>query len=236
MSERLRQSLSALMDDAADDLELGRILRAMDEGDSELREAWSRYHLVGAVMRGQDSVASQRTLTLDEMLEREARHDPVGAAGIGSVNDTQPAAAPRSRPWRAVASFAMAASVTAVAVVGWQWQGSPAEGPAVASSSQSATGNVQGSRAQLTEVPEWSGRSSAVMPASQAPNEPLVLERSLRQGASVDATASHWGAVDVAGSSQSVEFYILQHAEKNALHSGSGMMPFARMASFEGAP
>lgn len=34
---------------------------------------------------------------------------------------------------------------------------------------------------------------------------------------------------------QQVEAYIIRHAEHNALHSRSGMMPFARMAAFDGA-
>ena len=59
MTERLRESLSALMDDEADDLELGRVLRAMEAGDDEVRETWSRYQLVSAVMSGMPMTASE---------------------------------------------------------------------------------------------------------------------------------------------------------------------------------
>lgn len=249
MSERLRQSLSALMDDAADDLELGRILRAMDEDDPELRETWSRYHMVSAVMRGQDALVSQRTLTLDEMLEQSEERRKLAGESPASLN-AEPAPERRGtaavassqwpRPWRAMASFAVAASVTAVAVVGWQWQAAPGDAPTVAASGEAQ--EVRGeSRTQLGQLPSWADQSAGVMPAAQVPGEPLVLERTLRQQSAPfggQATAGNWGAVEAvpaAGRMPSVELYLLQHAEKNALHSGSGMMPFARMAAFEGA-
>lgn len=50
MNDRLRESVSALMDDAGDDLEMRRLLAAM-ETDGELRGKWHRYHVISAVMR-----------------------------------------------------------------------------------------------------------------------------------------------------------------------------------------
>ena len=44
--EALQESLSALMDNEADELELRRVLAACGE-DAEMRAAWSRYQLVG---------------------------------------------------------------------------------------------------------------------------------------------------------------------------------------------
>ena len=52
MSEMMRESLSALMDDEANELELERVL-AKVAGDPELRQAWVRYNLVRAVAGGQ---------------------------------------------------------------------------------------------------------------------------------------------------------------------------------------
>lgn len=56
MTEKLHQSLSAVMDAADDDLELPRLLNAMQsssELQKELSEKWRRYHLVQGVMRGE---------------------------------------------------------------------------------------------------------------------------------------------------------------------------------------
>lgn len=125
MSERLRESLSALMDDEADDLELGRILRAMDSGEEDLAGTWSRYQLVSAVLKGQAGTVGLRPLALDfaaadaELVADGTDHG-VGtenlAAGAGETSRE------RGRGRRAFGSFAVAASITAVAVVAWQWQ------------------------------------------------------------------------------------------------------------------
>lgn len=51
MSEKLRESLSATVDDEADEFELRRVLDEMEK-DERLRDTWERYHLIGALMRG----------------------------------------------------------------------------------------------------------------------------------------------------------------------------------------
>lgn len=50
MSEKLRESLSATVDDEADEFELRRVLDEMEK-DDELRGTWERFHLIGAVLR-----------------------------------------------------------------------------------------------------------------------------------------------------------------------------------------
>ena len=46
--EALQESLSAVMDNEADELELRRVLNAFD--DAETRDTWSRYQVARAVM------------------------------------------------------------------------------------------------------------------------------------------------------------------------------------------
>lgn len=55
MTEQLHQSLSSVMDAAGDDLELPRLLKAMQaspELEQQLGEKWRRYHLVRGVIQG----------------------------------------------------------------------------------------------------------------------------------------------------------------------------------------
>lgn len=54
MDERLKQSISALMDDEVNELELQRILTQLD--DDEVSDVWQRYHRVRDVMRGESFV------------------------------------------------------------------------------------------------------------------------------------------------------------------------------------
>lgn len=56
MTEKLHQSLSSVMDGAGDDLELPRLLNAMQassEVRQELSEKWRRYHLAQGILRGE---------------------------------------------------------------------------------------------------------------------------------------------------------------------------------------
>ncbi len=52
MEQRLRESLSALMDDETNELELERLLKSVGT-DDELRGTWVRYNAVRAVVAGQ---------------------------------------------------------------------------------------------------------------------------------------------------------------------------------------
>jgi sigma-E factor negative regulatory protein RseA len=51
-AQPLAESLSALVDNQASELELMRILKASEQ-DPELKSAWGRYQLVGSVLRGE---------------------------------------------------------------------------------------------------------------------------------------------------------------------------------------
>lgn len=128
MSETLRESLSALLDGEANELEFERVLSRIS-GDEELRTAWVRYNLA------RDCLAGHRVQRLDVDISTAV------SAAIGSDQRTRKAADRASLPqrlWRPVASFAVAASVAATVVIGGQQlaqvsERDPYEGPLVAS-------------------------------------------------------------------------------------------------------
>ena len=98
--ETLQESLSAVMDNEADELELRRVLAASD--DAELRGTWSRYQLARAVMH-------------KELLE--PRLDIAAAVSAALADEALPAKAVRG-PWRTLGRVAVAASVTLAVLVG----------------------------------------------------------------------------------------------------------------------
>jgi sigma-E factor negative regulatory protein RseA len=232
MSERLRESLSALMDDEADDLELGRILRAMDSGEADLAATWSRYQLVSAVLKGHPGSVGLRPLALDLTA---ADVEPAGGSadgvdGVGNGSPAAGAARERGHARRALGSFAVAASITAVAVVGWQWQTD-----AEAESAPVAAG------ASMVTAPA-TAPSSSMLPALRAADQRGLLQASEQARVGMDPPRSRPSpAVPMAADTverdlrQQVEAYMVRHAEHNAFHSRSGMMPFARMAAFDGS-
>lgn len=108
MTERLRESLSALMDDEANELELERVLSQIGE-DDELRSTWVRYNAARAAVTAQPVV----NLNLDISRRVSAAIAAEAAAGSSGTSAWQ-------RLLRPVGSFAVAASVTAIVVFGGQ--------------------------------------------------------------------------------------------------------------------
>lgn len=116
MTEQLRESLSALMDDEANELELERILSRIGD-DSELRNTWVRYHAVRTVAQGLPPQALGWDIS----------------SGVRAAIDEQPNSTTPGR-WqrmlRPLGGFAVAASVAATVVVGGQqWYQAAGTGP-----------------------------------------------------------------------------------------------------------
>ena len=103
MSEKMRESLSALMDNEANELELQRVLKQVGE-DAELRQAWVRYNAARTAMTGQ--ATQQISLDISARVSAAIREE--ARPGL------------RDRLLRPVASFAVAASVAATVVIGGQ--------------------------------------------------------------------------------------------------------------------
>lgn len=99
--EALQESLSALMDNEADELELRRVLAACGE-DAEMRAAWSRYQLARSVMHREPVLPK-----LD-----------IAAAVSAALAEEAAPAQPRRNPWRNVGRVAVAASVTLAVLAG----------------------------------------------------------------------------------------------------------------------
>ena len=97
--EALQESLSAVMDNEADELELRRVLAASEDG--ELRGTWSRYQVARAAMH--------RELLVPQL-------DIASAVSAALADEAIPA---RKTPiWRSVGRVAVAASVTVAVLAG----------------------------------------------------------------------------------------------------------------------
>lgn len=112
------EHLSALVDDEAGDFERRRMLDELST-DEDDRQRWSRYHLIGDIMRGDTPPAIDTGFA--------AR---VSAAIAEETMEEAPATHRMSRMAKPVAGFAMAASVAVATVLGVQGFMSPEEGAA----------------------------------------------------------------------------------------------------------
>jgi sigma-E factor negative regulatory protein RseA len=109
MSETMRESLSALLDDEANELEIERILSKITE-DAELRQTWVRYSAVRSVVSGQQTALHGLDISGSVRQAIAADDERAGDQADGGFK----------RFLRPVASFAVAASVAATVVIGGQ--------------------------------------------------------------------------------------------------------------------
>ncbi|MDD2051547.1 RseA family anti-sigma factor [Pseudomonas putida] len=98
--EALQESLSAVMDNEADELELRRVLNAFD--DVETRDTWARYQIARAAMH--------KDLLLPRL-------DIASAVSAALAEEAVPAKVSRG-PWRSLGRLAVAASVTVAVLAG----------------------------------------------------------------------------------------------------------------------
>lgn len=116
MTEKAKESLSALMDNESDELEFQRILSASE--DEGLRGTWRRYHITRSVMREGNINTEFASIDISRQVSaallEESSHKPAFRV---------------QKYFRPVASFAIAASVAAVVVMSGQWLNSSGQTP-----------------------------------------------------------------------------------------------------------
>jgi sigma-E factor negative regulatory protein RseA len=164
MSDRLRESVSALVDGEADELELRRLLASDDE---VVRTAWRDFHVVRDSISGVDMRFAQ--FDISQRVQAALADEIISAPSL------------TARWWRPVASFAVAASVATVVAVGARHFNSDIGGEAIAQTptvspviaSSTAAGRVYPAPMQpvVGNVPVSATMTSPLQPVSLDPDQ-----------------------------------------------------------------
>ena len=209
MTKPNSESLSALLDDEAGELDLQRALNSIDKDEAALA-TWQRYNLISASMRNE----------LNEFADVDLSGRIRQALGTQAAS---PVAAYRDyKAWlKPFASVAVAASVTAVILTSTQLfnaVSNPAVGPSTPEA-LAVNGNVSPVVAGAQSV-GFGGKASLVpvQPQAVIAGGPELAER---------VTADEMAR-------QRLQIYLRNHAENAALNTSSGMLPLARTAIVEG--
>jgi negative regulator of sigma E activity len=125
MDDKMKETISALIDNEASEIELQRVLSRVS--DAELNEVWSSYYKIRDVIQG-----DQRSMvSIDVRAGVMAAIENEMPAGAEQINDTTiitPSAETRrhNKPWLYGASMAIAASAILAVVVNLEslWQAS----------------------------------------------------------------------------------------------------------------
>lgn len=142
MNDRNKESLSALMDGEADELEIRRVLNQLDK-DDELRENWKNYHLMGSLMRDESFDSLDLTRGINQVLDGELASN--GAAGINAPQLAEKSKVKQTRGawYKPLTSVAVAASVTLAVLLGVQ-SIEPSDGLGLADSGSNSSVMQQG--------------------------------------------------------------------------------------------
>lgn len=120
MKDRKNESLSALCDGECDELEVRRVLNQLSS-DSELREQWQRYHLLGSIMRDESASSVDLSEGIMQALDGEpmddvpafVQHSTEAAVAQGTQSHES-----KKSAYHWLMSSAVAASVTLAVLVG----------------------------------------------------------------------------------------------------------------------
>ncbi|QJQ94727.1 MULTISPECIES: sigma-E factor negative regulatory protein [Halomonadaceae] len=228
MSHNERESLSALMDNEANELELRRVLKIL-EASPDAADTWRRYHLARSLMQRDREVDVSMDLSAGIMARIESEPLPLVEEASG-----------KRRSFSFASSAAIAAAVSLMVITGVQVYnvaGTPgADGPAMAGSGSAAStgGDVASassspvSRPSLVDLPMFQqspGGNTGMMPVGAVgatSDMPMFMAPNTRQ--------SQRGDLEQARLLQS---YLDRHAEGSAYRSGDGWMPLLRASGHE---
>ena len=113
MSEQPKETLSALMDNEVSDFELRRLVQQAGD-DSDMSDKWQRYHMVSSVLKQEQFSAGDISASVMDALADEPAYNEKSHG-----TDTE-ATGLLSSFIKPLASMAVAASVTAVVILGGQ--------------------------------------------------------------------------------------------------------------------
>ena len=212
MSEQLGESLSALMDGEASEQDLQRVLDNID--DQAVRGAWMRFQSASHSLTA-GAAGDRHNVDLSSRICAAVEREPALEMPVEVVAPESPAQIRPVARWqqfsRPLASVAVAASVFAAVLLGTQFYGTLEGGPGVdspVSADRVAAGGVVGSP----------GGAAVRVRADLATPQVRISQ----PVSDYDALAR-----------DRLQRYLLPHAEEAALNGNQGMMPFAKVASFE---
>jgi sigma-E factor negative regulatory protein RseA len=201
----LQQVLTAAVDGEANELELRQLLKACNSGGVQAE------HLLGTWRRH-----SQLQSAMQQSQARHWLHCDIASAVSEAIADeieapeTVPLKSTKSSWLKPLSGLAVAASVAVVTVVGigsWQQAG------------QALQGEVQNLSNLQAQVPVAAGNYSQVV-SFGGNGVPLTVAGSTPVETSEQAR-------------QRLEAYLMKHAERRTVSNAQGMMPMARVVSYQ---
>lgn len=241
MNDRNKESLSALMDGEADELELRRILNHIDNNDA-LLDSWKNYHLVGSIMRDEkiepvdltqginqelDGLGSMNIGAKPNILNNETSHmsniEIVKDKPIDRVQHKQQKTVSWHKPFTSVA---VAASVMLAVLLGFQMV--------------EPTSNV--SAVGVASTRQYSAGEAVTNPASAGPgitgqgiNKPSPSQFASTVSMDVNPSDVKAQQETLENAQKQLQDYVLEHSSNSDGNQQNNQttLPFARVVEFQ---
>lgn len=227
MKDNLRESLSALMDNEGDELELRRVLKVLDDSP-DAAERWRRYHLARSLMQRDREIDVSTDLSAGIMARIQDEPVPYAAAA--------PSQTRRHGSFSFAGSAAVAAAVSLMVITGVQFYngfgaGEPAE---VAGGNAGSTATMPASSPPMTNESLAMPVGSPLFQTSpmlgdglmsvgaNGGNMPLFMSPNQRQSQRADLEQARL-----------LQSYLDRHADSAAYRSGEAWMPLLRASAQE---
>jgi sigma-E factor negative regulatory protein RseA len=199
MSDKLRESISALVDGEASEMDLHRVLKASETEDS-VRQSWRHYQAISAVIKNEQHSLLQIDIS--------------AGVKLAIADDKKTVGGRISEMLKPMMSVAVAATVTVAILTGTQiYQGA------------NGVGNASLNEVATTE----NFNSSAPVIAGQFNNLAIPASVSTDVYAKPSQAQLDKRVYADAVAEQRLHSYIYRHVENSSLSTGSGVMPFARV-------
>ncbi|MBN8410878.1 sigma-E factor negative regulatory protein [Halomonas denitrificans] len=238
MSLNARESLSALMDNEGDELELRRVLKALD-GDQDSAESWRRYHLMRSALRRETDTDPSVDLSAGIMARLEdepaplVESSPQGTAqrgGIGLARGAGIAAAVSLMVISGVQFYNSSFDAAPAAGTAGLAAGNGAAQPASVSNANAGAelASVAASRPSLMDLPMFQSgagngaTNSGLMTVGAQVASPMMLSPSAQQSRVSDQAQA-----------QLLQSYLDRHAQGAAFSSADNWMPMLRSTPVE---
>ncbi len=238
-NDQLLESMSALVDDQASELEVRRILKSA-ESDPDVLEKWRRYNLIGSLLRKeQDTGFVERAgfvSSISAMVDSEpdvyptvTQKDENGSNGGQAINSVA-VSGQRSAVWELVGKTSIAASFAAAVIVSANFYrlGSGAQEPVSLDSPSLALSNEPATGVEIVNPEVPTGFQLPTLEArtvSQSNSPASYFDDSRRLVVLPQADDLTDGATQ-----EMLNQMLIYHAERASVNGGLGMMPFARVS------
>jgi sigma-E factor negative regulatory protein RseA len=240
----LAESLSALMDNQASELELQRLLKALDESP-ELKSTWSRYQIASAGLKGSVPVLASGDFAarVSAAIDAEETYSAVAVAGsdarIGAsvTQESSEAQAGKSnvvamplRWWQQAGRVAVAASVAGAVILGVQQYQPLGTNPAEMAAGVAAT-SLPATESKLVNLP--SGINAPALSARTVAVQSGYESRPQESRRVMFVPRQQAAPVYNEDVSSYVNQLIQEHTDNASLNSGQGMLPYTRVILVE---